>query len=216
METEIDIPIQKPIQKPIPIQNNYKTLTYLNFSYRKLDVLPFCVIECENLKILDCSNNNLTQIDNLPLQLIYLNCSFNQIKKMDNLPSGIEKIICCNNKISILEYLPFSVNHLDCSNNNILLLDNLPLNLIYLSCNNNNISSLNNLPVKIKCLYCSGNQITHLFLPKSIESLSCDEDKITKITNINELKMNKLLFNNENELDTKYYIFTNKKIYHLF
>ena len=71
METEIDIPIQKPkpIPIPIPIPNNYKTLTYLNVSYRKLDVLPCCVIECENLKILDCSNNNLTQIDNLPSRL---------------------------------------------------------------------------------------------------------------------------------------------------
>ena len=39
--------------KSILRPDNYKTLTYLNFANKELDVLPSWVIECENLKILD-------------------------------------------------------------------------------------------------------------------------------------------------------------------
>jgi len=126
------------------------------------------LIELENLKYLDISINNLGSCVNaLPSNLIHLNCSQSNVTKLDNLPFGLEKLICVNNDIKSLDMLPESLEYLDCDHNQITKLDNLPQNLIELVCSNNLIVELNNLPPKLTKLNCEKNKITKFTnLPK--------------------------------------------------
>ena len=59
---------------------DYETLTILDISNKGLIELPSWVSQCHNLKELNCSNNQITQIDNLPVTLKELNCSNNPLK----------------------------------------------------------------------------------------------------------------------------------------
>ena len=43
----------------------------------------------ESLEHLECENNEITQLNNLPSGLTHLECQYNQIKELKNLPSGI-------------------------------------------------------------------------------------------------------------------------------
>ena len=55
---------------------DYSTITVLDLSNKGLYKLPDLSIY-PNLQTLDCSNNKLTSLDNLPIGLQELNCSNN-------------------------------------------------------------------------------------------------------------------------------------------
>ena len=76
---------------------NYNSITTLDISYENLTELPSWVSECKNLKILNCSNNNITQIYNLLPRLKELYCTNNKIIQIDNLPKTLKELICYNN-----------------------------------------------------------------------------------------------------------------------
>ena len=88
---------------------------------------------------LDLSYKGLTQLPDLSLytNLKNLNCSQNQITSMDNLPQAITKLECYNNQITSLDNLPHTIICLDCSYNQITSLDNLPHTITYLNCSYN-------------------------------------------------------------------------------
>src|SRR5438067_2250979 len=74
------------------INNNLLSLdlSHLNLS-ELLNNLP------SFLQILDCSNNQIKELNKLPsLQTLY--CSHNQIKELNNLPSSLQYLYCENNK----------------------------------------------------------------------------------------------------------------------
>ena len=52
-----------------------------------------------NLKVLNCSNNELTELPNLPNTLIELICSNNKLTELTNLPNTLIKLNCGNNKL---------------------------------------------------------------------------------------------------------------------
>lgn len=58
--------------------NNYSSITELDLSNKVLRELPD-LSKYTNLKILDCSNNNITHLDHLPLSLTTLYCSNNPL-----------------------------------------------------------------------------------------------------------------------------------------
>ena len=82
---------------------DYESITTLDISYENLTELPSWVSECKNLEILDCSNNDITQIDNLPPTLKHLNCSVNQIAYLNNLPPTLRQLYCIYSFNRILE-----------------------------------------------------------------------------------------------------------------
>ena len=86
-------------------------------------------------------------MDNLPQNLEILDCSFNPITQLDNLPASLIELWCWNNKLTHLDNLPPNIKQLWCDNNNITHLDNLPSNIEIFSCSYNNITHLDNLPV---------------------------------------------------------------------
>ncbi len=95
------------------------------------------LVNLTNLKYLDLSINNLINLDGLPGRLVYLNCSQCEITCLDNLPSSINKLICINNNLKSLDMLPESICYLNCAHNNITKLDDLPRNLTELICSSN-------------------------------------------------------------------------------
>ena len=93
------------------------SITELNISYQGLVNLPDDIDKYTNLKILDCSENKLTSLDNLPQTLKNLYCGYNEITSLDNLPPTLEILICVCNKITSLDNLPPSLEYLSCVNN---------------------------------------------------------------------------------------------------
>jgi len=67
------------------------TVTELILSGQNLQVLPDLSLYT-NLQRLDCHNNKLTRLDNLPPNLQTLYCSNNQLTRLDNLPSTLREL----------------------------------------------------------------------------------------------------------------------------
>lgn len=66
--------------------------------------MPNCLTD------LDCSYNNLTDLDNLPSSIINLNCSGNSIEILANLPKFIETIEYYGTIINKPEFLKIIKN----------------------------------------------------------------------------------------------------------
>jgi Leucine-rich repeat (LRR) protein len=106
--------------------------------------------------------------------IVYLDCSGNEITNLDNLPPNLHTLYCWENKITNLDNLPINLQTLYCYRNKITNLDNLPPNLHTLYCWENKIINLDNLPPNLQKLYCEGNKITNLdnSLPYSLKILN--------------------------------------------
>ncbi|MCT4580429.1 MAG: hypothetical protein N4A35_03350 [Flavobacteriales bacterium] len=120
-----------------------------------------------NLRLLNCSRNNLTSIDlsnNLALQSLY--CNRNNLNTLD---------------ISAL----IGLNHLQCNNNNLVNLNlSSCINLKSLYCSDNNISSLNlSTTPSLYTLFCFNNPLTTLNISSLIElsDLKCNNTQLTTI-----------------------------------
>ena len=95
------------------------------------------------LEILNCKNNRLTSIPDLPNELIELNCSYNKIELLPNLPNSLRYLICDkNNLYNFSSELPYSLEKLSIRDNNITFLPNLPDSLKILDCIHNQLVSL--------------------------------------------------------------------------
>ena len=116
---------------------DYESLTTLNISSKELTELPSWVNECKKLKNLNCSHNNITDLDNLPITLEILYCEYNLITNLDNLPPTLNRLHCEFNQITQLDSLPQTLEMLNCTNNKITQLDKLPKKVKGLSCFNN-------------------------------------------------------------------------------
>ena len=75
------------------------SITKLNISIKRLTQLPDDIGKYTNLQILDCRDNKLTSLDNLPPSLQELNCDCNYISNLDNLPNNLQELDCGNNPL---------------------------------------------------------------------------------------------------------------------
>ena len=83
----------------------------------------------ENLKILNCYNNNLTFLPNLNENLVQLNCTNNHLTSLPTLPQNLEILNCRNNQLTSLPNLNENLQILNCSINQLTSLPNLNENL---------------------------------------------------------------------------------------
>ena len=128
----------------------------------------------ENLKFLDCSNNNLSSVPIYP--------------KLTNL-------ICCNNNITFMNgYQDLKI--LDCSNNNIIYIEGFE-NLTYLNCSNNNLEELNEYP-NLEVLQCSHNRLKELKAYPLIQ-LYCINNLLSKLDNLEAYKNLNILLIERNQ-----------------
>ena len=84
----------------------------------------------------DCSNNQLTELNNLSNTLTILCCESNQLTELTNLPNTLTLLNCNNNELRELSNLPNTLNGLYCESNQLIELSNLPNTLMLLRCNN--------------------------------------------------------------------------------
>ncbi len=113
----------------IKILNQYSpNITELNISYKNikgsLDLSKFT-----KLSKLNCNNNHITSLYNLPSSLTILYCGSNKITSLDNLPSTLTELNCYGNQIKSLDNLPLTLTELYCDYNLIESLDYLPSSL---------------------------------------------------------------------------------------
>ena len=111
----------------------------------------------KKLKKLNCHNNKLTSLSNLPQNLEILYCTSNQLTSLSDLPQSLKELYCTSNQLTSLSNLPENLKTLDCTNNQITSLFNLPQNLEILDCHKNQITSLSDLPQSLKILNCVNN-----------------------------------------------------------
>ena len=121
------------------------------------------------LQKLYCSNNLITELNNLPDSLQILNCSNNVITELNlSLLPSLQILDCSFNQITKFNNLngtsQNSLQTLYCYYNEMTELNNLPNTLQILYCSNNQISELNNLPDSLQELYCSYNQMIRIDL----------------------------------------------------
>ena len=147
------------------------------------------------LKELDCWNNQLTLIPNLPNSLKILDFSYNQLISFTNvqLPNSLEQLSCHNNQLSSLPDLPNSLKKIYCENNQLISLPKLPNSLKNFDCSGNNLTSLPKLPNSLKKLYCYRNKLTSFAdaqLPNLLEQLYCSRNQLTSLPDLpNSLKI---------------------------
>ena len=116
----------------------------------------------DNIKYLYKSFEELLKID-IYNDIIYINCNNNNLLNLPELPNSLKILDChSNNNLSSLPELPNSLIELYCWNNNLSSLPKLPNSLKYLDCGNNSLSSLPELPNSLKRLYCSNNNLSSL------------------------------------------------------
>ena len=121
---------------------NLELITEIDLWQYNIKSIPKWINECVNLRILDCSDNQITKIENLPHNLQKFECDNNRITKIENLPPNLQKLYCFNNQITKIENLPPDLQKLDCHNNQITKIENLPPNLQRLDCSSNQITEL--------------------------------------------------------------------------
>ncbi len=102
-----------------------------------------------NLKSLECLENNLTSLPQLPSNLVKLDCSMNQLTTLPTLPVSLVELSCAVNKLTKLPSLPTTLTVLYCNFNEITSLPVLPNELEYLACGSNKITCLPKLPSTI-------------------------------------------------------------------
>jgi Leucine-rich repeat (LRR) protein len=122
--------------------------TDIVLSLKRLDLSELPPLP-KNVIKLDCSENKLTSLPELPL-VMELNCSDNKLKTLPDLPR-VRVLNCILNKLTTLPELP-SIRELHCSYNNLTTLPELP-SVTELHCDDNKITSLPDLPLitKISC-----------------------------------------------------------------
>lgn len=158
------------------------------------------------IKSLDCSDNFLTELSDLPKYVTSLECDDNLLSELPALPDKLDYLRCEGNKLTVLPELPDSLTYLYCPNNNLTSLPELPKALTYLHCGTNKLTSLPslshtsitelqcyenqinilpNLPDGIKEVCCSDNKIKELpELPATIEDLDCSDNVLTKLPSL--------------------------------
>jgi hypothetical protein len=112
---------------------DWNRIENLNVSYNRLTFLPDLTLEAltgesGNLRVLDCSHNQITTLNSLPSTLEELNCSYNQLtflsssfEGVNSLPSSLYVIVCNNNQL--LEY-PFQNSY---TNIPVMRIENNPI-----------------------------------------------------------------------------------------
>jgi uncharacterized repeat protein (TIGR01451 family) len=157
----------------------------------------------KNLLEMNCGNNQLTSLPDLPDSLEYLSCSDNSqlislppfppnlkyilvfgcaITNLPALPDSLELLFCQDNQISNLPVLPNALKVFSCGFNQLTNLPALPDSLEVLHCSNNQLVNLPALPGDIQELYCNNNQLIALpQIPVSLTKLKCSYNQLTTL-----------------------------------
>ena len=185
-----------------------KAVTSINCSYSHIQSLSG-IEHFTSLKELDCSDNQLTDLDlSKNLELRILNCNNNKLTSLSVCNNvNLQELHCGNNELTSLDISQLTaleeifcfdnkLNSLDVSKNERLKiiscfgneLSNIDIsnntNLEQFSCRNNQIANIDvSHNEKLTLLYCSNNHISNLNLSKcpNLEDLDCEDNQIISL-----------------------------------
>jgi len=189
----------------LDISNNEK-LSTLIINDNKLTGIGLNINGNKNIETLYCNNNKLSFINLSDAEnLVVLDCSNNVISNLDlTNNTKLEQLYCNNNEIPVLTINKnVNLKHLDCSHNWLLGLDvnnNSKLETLYF--NKNQITSINiNNAINIIEFSCSMNRISKLDVSKNskLVFLNFSDNKINEIDVRNNVLLETLECSN-NEL----------------
>jgi len=165
----------------------------------------------------------VTSIRNLPEGVLHLECPNQLLIALDDLPSTIENINCQGNYLSKFDFIDVpKMRELHCAENEITNLDHLPESLEVLECENNQLRRLDlGNAQKLRVLHCSNNPILVIeHQPSSLTDFIMENNPLTEIQRMEEgaagrLKKQKLLpdDNRLNYLESMYEYFRIKNTY---
>ncbi len=177
---------------------NFRAFLQENYSEIFINDSLLDINSCSNIISMDCSSSNISNLDGIQHfeNLTHLNCGYNQLTQLAELPPNLISLNtshCVN--LSTIESLPNTLEFIDCSYNQISVLPDLPSNLKQLYCGVNALNSLPNLPYNLTHIDCSFNNLTSLpYLPENLAHINCSYNQITSLPDLpNELG---LLYNN--------------------
>ena len=126
-------------------------------------------------EIYECMNKKLKSIDLLITDTIkYINCSGNEISKLDDLPRDLVFLICSYNNIISLNCLPNNLLYLCCSRNDLIELNNLPKNLRHLDFEMTQLEYIK-LPNYIEKLRCNNTFVNIILMPNMLNYIDMYE-----------------------------------------
>lgn len=128
-----------------------------------------------SLTSLQCQNNGLYSLPELPNSLLELYCNSNQLTSLPALASSLTILDCSSNQLTNLPALPATLKNLACSKNKLTTLPELPKHLTDLLCNNNKIICFPVLPNSITAIDLSNNPF--ICLPNYIKEMENDTAK---------------------------------------
>lgn len=148
------------------------TLVVENAGISDLDGLQFFT----SLQVLNCRENPLTNIPDLPNTLRDFICNNSSLASLPSLPNSLEKLVCHHNDLVALPTLSTALEELDCHTNLLASLPTLPNSLQELDCSFNQLSSLPPLSSSLVEMDCSGNDLFSLpALPSGLDWLKASE-----------------------------------------
>ncbi len=140
------------------------------------------VLAFNNLIFINCSNNIISTLSDLPLNLVHLDCSYNQLISLPNLPFNLNYLQCSSNQLTVLPDMPSSVSILHCNDNQLSTLPILSDNMVILAIIGNLFTDLPALPTYLYSFSCANNQLTELpGLPNSLISLDCSDNQLSEL-----------------------------------
>lgn len=156
-------------------------MSLLNVCAHSLSQLPPF---SDDLEVLNCNLNNLTEITSLPSTLKEIHCCCNpDLATLPALPSSLLKLHFERTSINVLPPLPSKLQSLICSRSKLTFLPPLPPSLKALCCNGNNITTLPELPDGLEILACDHNPFTtrRVKLPNTLSYLQCDVNQLAAL-----------------------------------
>ncbi len=128
-----------------------------------------------NLTYLECKNNGLASLPELPATLIELYCNSNQLTSLPKLPESLTVLDCSSNELTGLPKLPPSLKNLSCFKNKLTALPELPKTLTDLLIYNNKLTCLPTIPTGITTIEISKNLFN--CVPNYIKPMGEDTSK---------------------------------------
>jgi hypothetical protein len=144
----------------------------------------------ENVLVLSLTGNKLKSLENLPKSLKVLdiesnNVGNNIVLKIDHLPNTLESLKISNNNIQNLTHLPTSLTHLEAVNCGISYIRAFPKSMKQIILSQNNLEEIPPLPNGLQLLDIEMNPIISLgHIPKSVTVLKYDEPEEVNINHI--------------------------------
>jgi Leucine-rich repeat (LRR) protein len=176
---------------------NKDSIDSLDISGNELEIVPPEILKLPTLRILNCDNCDIKNIDLKDSNIIYLNISDNQLETMPLNMTKLISLLINGNTITNIDYIHDDLQLLGVDNCEIKIINKLPAKLKRFSCNyvglekincefpkdlseislvGNMLTEIPKIHENIKILDLSDNPLRNFVVPKSVEKYNIDDN----------------------------------------